>query len=820
MPLQNSEKNNYLIHRDGSRTRRYGWKQLDSGNSKLLETLAGVTQFTQVDIGYWNNPGGNVSYPIVAVRITNFVYFFWDKGDKMDPFPITDRLDLREFRMDRDASVSVGEVSFTSGGTFLFITGEDLFPVYLNYEKQTIGGVYRDYIIPREIHVLERDVEGLEDNFGARTYPIIVDAAHTYNLLNQGWTNANITLYFVTYTQYPSNAEIMSYGYYVNPGTGQRTWAAAEIRKQDYGTTYAPRGSFIMNVNRQTWVTSQDTHYRIATAVYVPGVPDRVRITNIDARTYIPGNPVYIHNVHIAYKDASNRIHVQSINGWYNVSVAHGTSDFSIDFPILNYNSSQVLLASSNRSVEAALTLRPWVDGGYRDLDNVGFRAIEYHEGRVFLGGIEDTYRNIYNKRVYFSGITQTEQNFAQMHATNDPTSETLSDPLETDGGFITIPDIGTIVRIKSMGSSLVIFADNGIWCILPGADKGYFTAIDYSVVRLSDDVLLDKDSVVYVNGNVFYWSTSGISVISVDPASPVAKPQIQSISDRTIKKMMLTEVDQSAKISGTYDKDNNIIYWLYGDGSVEHDGWRLNRILVLDLISGSFYKLSANLIYESAGNASIPLALAISQSDLGLAASDAASDPARRLRMLRVDMDNSGTTQHIRWYEMTKGAAASGVQDFIDESPVARFNVETLPYLETSYEYGAGPTRKKWCTGVTCFFERTEDKAYIDGGGVTLYHKSGCLMRSSWEFTDSTIANKWGSQQQVYRLQRMRLPTTTYSGTPITEDWDNGYPVVKTRNKIRGQGSVLSLRFDCEPTKQCKLLGWHIDTVESRTTE
>ena len=41
---------------------------------------------------------------------------------------------------------------------------------------------------------------------------------------------------------------------------------------------------------------------------------------------------------------------------------------------------------------------------------------------------------------------------------------------------------------------------------------------------------------------------------------------------------------------------------------------------------------------------------------------------------------------------------------------------------------------------------------------------------------------------------------------------YDNGYPVVVTKNKVRGRGKVVSFKFSTSATKDCQLLGWAVN--------
>ena len=45
----------------------------------------------------------------------------------------------------------------------------------------------------------------------------------------------------------------------------------------------------------------------------------------------------------------------------------------------------------------------------------------------------------------------------------------------------------------------------------------------------------------------------------------------------------------------------------------------------------------------------------------------------------------------------------------------------------------------------------------------------------------------------------------------PSTTSFDDGYPVVTAKSKLRGRGRALQLKFTANPDKDMVLLGWSI---------
>ena len=110
------------------------------------------------------------------------------------------------------------------------------------------------------------------------------------------------------------------------------------------------------------------------------------------------------------------------------------------------------------------------------------FRTVAAYAGRVFYAGI-DSAKN--GGKVYFSSLTERMADVGNCYQVNDPTSEILSDLLDTDGGVVRIPDAHNIRKLHVLGASLLVFAENGVWAVA-GVDN-VFRATEYAITRISD---------------------------------------------------------------------------------------------------------------------------------------------------------------------------------------------------------------------------------------------------------------------------------------------------------------------------------------------
>lgn len=87
--------------------------------------------------------------------------------------------------------------------------------------------------------------------------------------------------------------------------------------------------------------------------------------------------------------------------------------------------------------------------------------AVAFYAGRVFYSGVNDLE---YNDKVYFSQILESMNFVGKCYQEADPTSEHITDLVDTDGGVIKITGAKQIVLLREVGESLIVGATNGIW--------------------------------------------------------------------------------------------------------------------------------------------------------------------------------------------------------------------------------------------------------------------------------------------------------------------------------------------------------------------
>lgn len=79
------------------------------------------------------------------------------------------------------------------------------------------------------------------------------------------------------------------------------------------------------------------------------------------------------------------------------------------------------------------------------------------------------------------------------------------------------------------------------------------------------------------------------------------------------------------------------------------------------------------------------------------------------------------------------------------------------------------------------------------------------CLVTAKWGWTDDVKSGRHTDSQQAYVKQRVYVPED------VLDPFDDGYPVVTSRLKLRGKGRALQLLFESEDGKDFILYGWTV---------
>ena len=417
-----------------------------------------------------------------------------------------------------------------------------------------------------------------------------------------------------------------------------------------------------------------------------------------------------------------------------------------------------------NRATESG------IGGLSTDFTSARFSTVAGYAGRVFYSGLNSNRKGL-GSRVYFSQlIIDNFEDIGKCYQRNDPTSEEFSDLLDTDGGFISIPEANNIKKLHVFGPTLYVFADNGVWAI-SGVDD-VFRASEYSVSKLTEVGLKYKNTFVSANGRPYWWSEIGIHTLVLnDQIGTIVEQDISTPTIRTFWSALTTL--QKTKSVAAYDGFNSRVVWMYPITESSGFAIRLKRFLVFDEVFSAFYPWQVEGLDHIIGAVYDPETITSQENSSGL-------------KFLLRDASSGRVT----W----GGFTDTTFKDFTD------FDYDC--YAVAGYDFLGDLTIQKNAPFVTIYLNRTETGfTGTDALGYEVVRGSSCLVSAFWDFATAP-----SSTQQAYRLKFPAVPDTGNLNT-------FNYPttVVTSRLKVRGRGRSFRLKFEAENGKDLHLYGFEV---------
>jgi len=441
------------------------------------------------------------------------------------------------------------------------------------------------------------------------------------------------------------------------------------------------------------------------------------------------------------------------------------------------------------------------ISGITTENENSRFKTVASFSGRIFyagLSGSKSSGKILFSK--YLDNITEVSRCYQQ----NDPTSEAISDLLDTDGGVISIPEASNVLKLHVFGSSIFVFAENGIWQIQ--GVEGVFKATEYSISRVSQIGLSNPQAFVSVEGIPIWWSKHGIHTLNFDQVSGRAKEQNLSIG--TIQ-TFFEAIDGNARqqCTSVYDETNKRVHWFYPSNN-ESIKNKKNKVLTLDVNLQAFYPwtisdstINTDFIlgaesYPGFGSNFVDNDVITSTGDDVITS---AGDNVTVSQLTELSQADAAIVLMV--YDGATGKMTMGLftgTEFLDWG-----NANYSSFAEAGYDFMGDLILKKNAPYVQVYLRPTEtgfSGSYLEGYDPV--RESSLLVSSYWDFRTNTSS----SPQQAYRLKYTPVVNESSLGT-----WDYPEKVVTTRLKMRGHGRSMRLRFESEQGKDFVLLGFGI---------
>jgi len=435
------------------------------------------------------------------------------------------------------------------------------------------------------------------------------------------------------------------------------------------------------------------------------------------------------------------------------------------------------------------------------DTESGRIQLVATYAGRVFYAGIDskvtngDTKSPDYGGCIFFSKTVSNKEDLGICYQEADPTSEYISDIIDTDGGYINILGANKIVKLVAATNSLVVFAGNGAWRIY-GSDSG-FKATDYQVEKITNVGVTDGRSVVVAGDNIFYWSRDGIYIMTQDNVS--GQRIVQNLSLTTIQSFynnLSTSARHNAK--GMYDERANTVRWLYSNESeTEYD-----KELILDITLQAFYTNSIETTTDYIVDyVTLPNFVEnINEVDIY-----ADFDPVyvnTDMVVAEVYIPENRDTQ-FSFLTYNRATYSWTISRYSNSGFLDWTTIDYSSYIITGHELFSDFMRKKQATYLMMMLERTETGFNIEDSYLVTENPSSCFVQSQWNWTDSAASGKWGTPFQAYRYTR------PYNPSGANDLYETGDRVLVTKNKLRGSGRALSLYIYSETGKDMKVYGF-----------
>jgi len=652
---------NCILNTDGSRQRRLGMDVI-AGSSAVGLAVSTSAEYSTFR---WDNVEGAADLAIGLIQLGDYLYAF-DLRDNTR-LPLHPSTDYRYLGGGVGATkwqyaAINGSVIITTGGFGPLLLSRD--PVTETFSITYFSIRIRDFI-------------GL-DGEEVATRPATLTDEHHYNLLNQGWSDTNITAYQA----------------YVG-------------------------GDSVYPSSTQSWYTGKD-----ADDLFDPELLDKFDFGNTPAA-----------------------------KGHYVVAA---------------------MSRGSSRATQSGI-------GSVADDNELGnITTVATHAGRVFYSGVDSQVENPnafspnYNGWVFFSRTLENNSQVGQCYQDGDPTTEFVGDVVASDGGYVTIPEAGHILKMISLQSALLIIATNGVWQ-LSGADGG-FLATEYQLSKITAEGATGDGSVTVVEDSVFYWAAGGIYLIQLDNSSGLYVAT--NLTASTIQTLYAGIPDASkAYATGVYDAATKKLSWLYINayaGITQH--YRYDTELTLNVTTGSFSKNTISPVDATYV--------------VGAFIGNTPAPSGSYVHYLAITDNIINSDIALAYYHDAT---------FHDWKSVDGVGVDAAAYVLTGHELYDSLTQIKQVPYFFGYFKRTETG--FDETTGELVNPSSCMVQGQWAWTDDVSSNRWTAPFQAYRLKGIHMPSSLTDVQP--------FETIVTKSKMRGKGEALSILMSSEEGKDFHILGW-----------
>lgn len=572
-----TDADNVIFSIVGNTTRRLGF---DFEVNKTLTTIDRASN--AINLYKWNNAGGDGSTQVVVKQVGGTLHFYKSSAstvaDPLSDQKLASTIDVTTYLVSGSSGVPhLTECTFADGNGYLFVFHPLLEPFYCTYNAGTITA--------NQIDIQIRDFAGVVDSLDDSVRPSTLSSAHKYNIFNQGWYPGTAWTGSVTvsdslatgvHTWTIQTGLTVSAGQIVN-GTATSSGFSGKVTATFTGSVVAYNsgsGQLQLNISSTT-VPSGIATWIIALTAAATGVADTF---------FTAAGNKYPSNVDVwwRYKNSSNVFAPGTTLS--NVSQYAGPAPKG-RFILSAFDQNRTAISTVPSITTITTVIRP--------------RIGSWFQGRVWYAGTDSSFPasgtaqdTSWSETLYFSQIIEKTEQFGRCYQLNDPTSEDLFDILPSDGGTVKIQGCGKVYRLVPVQNGLLVYCSNGVWYITGSQGIG-FSAVDFTVVKVSGIECSNTSSFINVQGWPVFWNDEGIYLTQSDQNGQIG---VQSITISTILSFYQDIPLISKRYArGDYDPLNYVVQWCYrsANESSVTDRYEFDRILCLNLHTKAFYTYS-----------------------------------------------------------------------------------------------------------------------------------------------------------------------------------------------------------------------------------
>jgi hypothetical protein len=761
-----SDELNFDLLIDGTRRRRRGIAYEANYQNSSFTVASGDL----IHAESWTNVSGIGGTEFLVVQHNNMVYFYNKSLDTVSAGQKPFSINLNDYSANNSYSVSSSYINIASVTGYLIIVSPAIEPIRVKYTPTD------DNITVTRIKIQVRDLEylGLSSNITfisrtANTVTITVNSAHYYNAGDTVEIDSSFYQFNGTFTL--TSAPTTTTFTYTLAGTDFINTAATGFATKDVAPETPPTAitnNYLYDLFNQGWYS--DNNGRAGNAF------DYWDNTRAD---FPPRNkPWWV---------GKNTNNDQDLDQY--LKIEYGNTLAPNGHYILDF-------FSQNRSAASNINNLTTV------VETARFNSVVSYAGRVWYAGL-DSAKN--GGKIFYSKIIESEKDFGICYQKEDPTSEDTPGLVDSDGGYIIIPEASSIQALFTTGSIMYVLATNGVW-VIGGVDQ-VFKATEYYVSKISSFGIASKRTLINVSDSPVFWDTSGIYTVAIENSTPFVTSMSENI--KTFYEAISPEKKKDA--TAVFDRLNKRIIWMYSseDEAVPN---KKTKILIYDLNLQAFFPWE---IADTTGTSPY-LYCGFYLSGLGsneisyniLAGVDQVIDINSNNVTETISSTSSNANSDTKFLVRTADGYLT-VANFTSRSFLDWGSADYSSYAETAYDFSGSAMLKKNVPYIVSYMKRTENTFIPSGTGYTVDYPSGCLLTVKWDL--SIDSSRWSSPSQIYRM--VNYPVVDPNNLTFTYPYDT----IVARTKIRGKGRVLRMRFESETGKDLNLIGW--ETVDASNT-